>query len=72
MRIREIIEAATAGATSAGNVAAVANPTVARSKPKKKSRYGAPRAPQKTNPDGTAENALNVDNNLMGGPPVKR
>jgi hypothetical protein len=72
MRLREIIEAATAGATSAGNVAAVANPTVARSKPNKKGRYGAPEAPQKKNKDGTAKNALDVDNNLMGGKPVKR
>lgn len=72
MRLREIIEAATAGATSAGNVAAVANPTVAQSKPSKKGRYGAPEAPQKKNKDGTAKNALDVDNNLMGGEPIKR
>lgn len=71
MRFKEIAEAATAGATSAGNVAAVANPTTARAKIKR-DKKGVPKAPQKTKPDGTAENALNVDNNLMGGPPVKR
>jgi hypothetical protein len=72
MRIRDIIEAATAGATSAANVASVANPTVARSKPTKKGRYGAPEAPQKKNKDGTAKNALDISNNLMGGNTLKR
>jgi len=71
MRAREIIETATAGATSAGNVAAVANPTTARAKIKR-DKKGVPKAPQKTNPDGTAQNALNVDKNLMGGKTVKR
>lgn len=65
-------ETATAGATSAGNIAAVPNPTTAHFKPKKKGKYGAPEAPQKKNPDGTAKNALDVDNNLMGGKVVKR
>jgi hypothetical protein len=71
MRAREIIETATAGATSAGNVAAVANPTTARAKIKR-DKNGVPKAPQKTNPDGTAKNALDVDNNIMGGKTVKR
>ena len=64
-------ESATAGATSAGSVASVANPTAARAKIKR-DKKGVPKAPQKTNPDGTAKNALDVDNNLMGGKPVKR
>jgi len=71
MRFREILEAATAGATSAGSVASVANPPAARAKIKR-DKKGVPKAPQKTNPDGTAKNALDVDNNLMGGKPVKR
>ena len=71
MRFREIVEAATAGATSAGSVASVANPSAARAKIKR-DKKGVPKAPQKTNPDGTAKNALDVDNNLMGGKTVKR
>ena len=64
-------ESATAGATSAGSVASVANPPTARAKIKR-DKKGVPKAPQKTNPDGTAKNALDVDNNLMGGKTVKR
>jgi hypothetical protein len=65
-------ETATAGATSSGNIASVANPPSAKYKTKKRGKYGAPEAPQKKNPDGTAKNALDVDNNLMGGKPIKR
>ena len=65
-------EEATAGATSAGNIATVASPPAAYHKPKKKGKYGAPKAPQKKNPDGTAKNALDVSNNIMGGKPIKR
>ena len=68
----DLSEAATAVATSAGNVASVANPTVARSKPTKKGKYGAPEAPQKKKKDGTTQNALDVSNNLMGGKTIKR
>jgi len=64
-------ESATAGATSAGNIAAVANPTAATAKIKR-DKNGVPKAPQKTNKDGTAKNALDVDNNIMGGKAVKR
>lgn len=67
-----VSETATAGATSSGNIASVANPTAAHSKPKKRGKYGAPEAPQKKNADGTAKNALDVDNNLMGGKTIKR
>jgi len=68
----ELGETATAGATSAGNIATVANPVIAKHKPKKRGRYGAPQAPQKKNSDGTAKNALDVNNNLMGGKAIKR
>ena len=64
-------ESATAGATSAGNIAAVANPTAANAKIKR-DKNGVPVAPQKKNKDGTARNALDVDNNIMGGKTVKR
>jgi len=77
MKIREIfskpvIETATAGATSASSIATVNNPPSARFTPKQRGRYGAPKAPQKKNPDGTAKNALDIKNNLMGGKTIKR
>lgn len=65
-------EEATAGSTSSGSIASVANPTAAHSKPKKRGKYGAPQAPQKRNSDGTAKNALDLSNNLMGGSTIKR
>ena len=72
MRIRELIkEYATAGATQAGNIAAVANPKMAYGQ-RPKGKNGLPQAPQKKNPDGTAKNALDIDNNLMGGETIKR
>jgi len=74
MKLRELFrEEATAGATSAGNIASVANPRAAHSKPKKKGKYGAPQAPQRKNPDGTAKNALDGGDSLMAsGKPIKR
>ena len=73
MLIRELInEIATAGATSAGNIATVASPPAAYHKPKKRGKYGAPQAPQKKHPDGTTKNALDISNNIMSGKPVKR
>jgi len=68
---RGMKESATAGATSAGNVAAVANPTAANAKIKR-DKNGVPVAPQKKNKDGTATNALNLKKNLFGGEAVKR
>ena len=65
-------ETATAGATASGSIASVANPPSANFKSKKRGKYGAPEAPQKKNSDGTAKNALDVDNNLMGGKTIKR
>jgi hypothetical protein len=68
----DVKEDATAGATSSGNIAAVVNPTYAHAKSTKKGKYGAPKAPQVKNTDGTAKNALDVKNNIMGGKPIKR
>lgn len=65
MRMKEVIESASAGATSAGAVAAVANGKIKRGK------YGAPEAPQKKNKDGTVKNALDSDN-VFAGKTVKR
>lgn len=64
-------ESATAGATASGNVASVANPVAANAKIKR-DKKGVPVAPQKKNKDGTAVNALDMDNNIMGGKPIKR
>lgn len=72
MKINDITEAASAGASSSGSVASVVNPTYAYAKSKKKGKYGAPEAPQAKNPDGTAKNGLDLKNNLMGGKVAKR
>tara|TARA_E500000318_G_C3528554_1_gene199498 strand:+ start:300 stop:572 length:273 start_codon:yes stop_codon:yes gene_type:complete len=90
MKINEVItqkikEQATAGATSAGNIATLANPHVAAGPDRFKKSYTgspgrsgtkSPRLPkivQPKNPDGTAKGAHNLPNvNLMGGPLVKR
>jgi len=91
MKILEVIqrrisnEQATAGATSAGNIASVTSPHIAIGKDRfsksftgspGKSGTKAPRLPkivQPKNPDGTAKGAHNLPNvNLMGGPLVKR
>ena len=65
------MEDATAGATSAGNIAVVSNPIQARQK-LKRDKNGLPVAPQAKNKDGTAKNALDVKSNIMGTPLVKR
>ena len=90
MKINEILirEQATAGATSAGNIATVTSPHVAIGKYRgKKSYIGSPgrsgtKAPnlpkivQPKNPDGTAKGAqtgkLNPNVSLFGGPLIKR
>jgi len=64
-------ETATAGGTSAGAIASVANPPAANAKIKK-DKNGVPKAPQVKNPDGTAKNAQDVNLNLMGGKTIKR
>ena len=78
-------ETATAGATSAGNIASVVSPHIAIGKDRfKKSFTGSPgrsgtKAPklpkivQPKNPDGTAKGAHNLPGvNLMGGPGIRR
>jgi len=71
-KLAGIEEAATAGATAAGNIAAVANPSMAYGQRPRDSK-GLPKAPQKKKGDGTAVNALDMGGaNLMGGAAVKR
>ena len=65
MKIKEIMETASATATASGNIAAVANPVQAHAK-LKRDKNGIPVAPQKKKPDGTAVNALDVTDNVMG------
>ena len=87
MKITEVIvrEQATAGATSAGNIAAVNNPHVAIGKDRGKKSYTgtpgrsgtkAPKLPkivQPKNPDGSAKGAHNLPGvSLFGGPIQKR
>jgi len=64
-------ETATAGATSSGNIASVANPVAAHAKVKR-DKNGVPKAPQKKNKNGTAKNALDMSNNLMAEKVIKR
>ena len=87
MKIREVLirETATAGATSAGNIASVANPHVAIGKDRGNKSYTgtpgvsgtrAPRLPkviQPKNPNGTAKGAHALPGvSLFGGPGVVR
>jgi len=65
MKIHEVLESASGGATGSGNIATVANPMQAKSKVKT-DKNGIPKAPQILNPNGTTKNALDVDNNIMG------
>lgn len=63
MKIRDLIETATAGATSSGNIATVTSPNVAYSKKTKQ--------PKKK--DGTAVNALDMKGtSIFGGAGIKR
>ena len=59
MKIHEIIESASAGATSSGNIAAVVNPSVAHSKKKPKMQK-------------PTDNALDADTSLFNGGVLKR
>ena len=70
MRLREIFEDASAGASSSGSVASVANPQT--TKKRKTGRYGAPAAAQHKSKNGTLINALDVNTSIFGGPPLKR
>jgi hypothetical protein len=78
MKINEIFEAATAGATSAGAIAAVPNPHISPGPARgKKSYIGSPgksgtksppqpKVNQPKNKDGTAKNALDIKASLFG------
>ena len=86
MKIQEIIESATAGATSAANIGTVVNPHISPGKARGKTSYlGKPGGPggtksppqpkvvQPKNKDGTAKNALDQSASLFGaGSAVKR
>lgn len=86
MKINELInETATAGATSAGNIAAVPNPNISPGPARGKKSYTGspgksgtktppqPKANQPKNPDGTAKGAHEINSvSLFGGPAVKR
>jgi len=79
MKIREIFETATAGATSSGNIATVVSPHIAIGKDRGKKSYtgspgksgtkapDVPKVKQAKNPDGTAKNALDMKTNIFGG-----
>ena len=68
MRLRELIESATAGSTAASSVATVASEVgIIR-----RYKYGAPKAEQYLNPDGTVKNALDMDTNIMGSKMIRR
>lgn len=73
MKIRELLETATAGATSAGNIAAVPNPHISPGKARgKKSYTGSPgksgtKAPPQPKPvNMTGKNALDMKTNIFG------
>ena len=74
MKIRDILESATAGATSAGNIATVANPHISPGKARGKTSYtGSPgksgtKAPPQPKPkkQKPTDNALNMKTNIFG------
>lgn len=78
MKIKELLETATAGSTSAGNIASIANPHISPGKARgKKSYTGSPgRSGTKSPPQpkvvqpktkaGTAKNALDMKASLFG------
>ena len=79
MKIREILESATAGATSAANVGTVVSPHLAIGKDRGNKSYtgspgksgtkapAVPKITQKKKKDGTAVNALDMKGNIFGG-----
>jgi len=85
MKIKELFEYASAGATSAGSIATVVNPNVAIGKARGNKSYTgspgksgtkAPKPPKAVQPKtkmGTAVNALDMKGtSLFGGPSIKR
>ena len=77
MRIRDIIsEVASAGATSSGSIATVANPHIAIGNKKARDAYGKkgmPANPPKAKMQKPTDNALDMTGtSLFGGPAVSR
>jgi|TARA_R110000803_G_scaffold36513_2_gene78376 hypothetical protein len=76
MRIRDIIsEVASAGATSAGSVASVANPHIAIGNKKARDAYGkkgASSMPPKAKMQKPTDNALDMTGTSLFGAPIKR
>lgn len=79
MKIRDILESATAGATSSGSIATVVNPHLSPGKARGKKSYTGspttgsgttappqPKPVQKKKKDGTAANALDQKSNIFG------
>ena len=75
MRLRELYETASGGATSAGNVVAVPNPHIAIGNIKQYGKGKKPKPPSVEtlkNKNGTAKNALDSNISLFGGTTLKR
>ena len=75
MRLRELLETASSGATSAGNIVAVPNPHIAIGNIKQYGKGKPPKPPKVVtpkNPNGTAKNALDSNISLFGGTTLKR
>lgn len=75
VRIYELLETASAGATSAGNIAAVANPHIAIGNVKQYGKGKKPKPPKVITPqnkDGTAKNGLDSNISLFGQTTLKR
>lgn len=75
MKIRDIVESATAGATSSGNIASVANPHLSPGSARGKKSYigvpggpGGTKAPPQPKPkkQKPTDNALDMKNNIFG------
>lgn len=71
MRLRDLYEFSSAGASSAGSIASVVNPR-SPGKKSKSNKYGAPQAMQHKAKNGTLINALDVNTSIFGGTPLKR
>lgn len=75
MKIRDILETATAGATSSGNIGSVANPHISPGSARGKTSYlgkpggpGGTKAPPQPKPkkQKPTDNALNMKTNIFG------
>jgi hypothetical protein len=73
MKIRELLETATAGATSAGNIATVTAPQLSPGKARGKKSYtgspgksGTKSPPQPKPSNNTGKNALDMKTNIFG------